>query len=251
MPLRPDDDARRAYWTQQMDEAHAFMTAMVGYPVRECGEPMEPLVEAAAAAGIEVATSATLFPERRPRLYFLRAGLRRAFLAAAREMNERGWILKLEDGYRSAAMQRSNARREEVFHGIVRSVQWECRGAKPPVDLIYRRFGVLIANMPKVGTHMSGSAIDISVLHRDTIKQLGQLEAVAAATQSELQQGLMKFEAELGKLRAAKDTAVTAVKVAMSRPSEQLLKVAEQQVKTPVQPAQLLLDRGQLPFRIR
>ena len=40
--------------------------------------------------------------------------------------------------------------------------------AKPPVDLLYRRLGSLVANAPKVGTHMSGSARDISVLRRDT-----------------------------------------------------------------------------------
>jgi hypothetical protein len=33
--------------------------------------------------------------------------------------------------------------------------------------MILRRAIVLTANIPKVGTHMSGSAVDISVFHRD------------------------------------------------------------------------------------
>jgi D-alanyl-D-alanine dipeptidase len=168
MKLHDNDEARRAFWTRRMDEAHAFMMTMRDYPVKECGEPMLPLIEAARAAGIELAASAKLYLQRLPRLYYLRAGLVPPFLAVAREMNERGWILTLEDGYRTTEMQQSNARREEIFDAILRSVQWECRSATPPLDLLYRRFGALIANAPKVGTHMSGTAMDVSVLNRDT-----------------------------------------------------------------------------------
>lgn len=168
MTLPDNNEARRAFWTQRMDEAHAFMTAMLDYPVAEAGEPMQPLIDAARSAGIEVAASDKLYLGRLPRLYYLRAGLVPGFLAAAREMNERGWILKLEDGYRTTEMQQSNARREGIFDAILRSVQWECGAARPPVDLLYRRFGALIANAPRIGTHMSGSAMDITVLNRDT-----------------------------------------------------------------------------------
>ena len=171
--LKPkDDDARRAFWTEMMDQAHDFMGQILAYPVRECGEPMQSLVGAARAAGIEVATSPKLYLRRLPRLYYLRAGLVPQLLAAAREMNERGWVLKFEDGYRTAEMQQSNARREEIFTGILRAVRWECRGETPPLDLLYRRVGALIANAPKVGTHMSGSALDVSVLNRDTGKEV-------------------------------------------------------------------------------
>ena len=37
----------------------------------------------------------------------------------------------------------------------------------PSVEFVFRRAIVLVANIPKIGTHMSGSAIDISVFHRD------------------------------------------------------------------------------------
>jgi hypothetical protein len=33
--------------------------------------------------------------------------------------------------------------------------------------MVFRRAIVMVANIPKIGTHMSGSAIDISVFHRD------------------------------------------------------------------------------------
>ena len=42
-PQRPDDAARRAYWTTQLEEAHAFMGRVLAYPVEECGEGMASL----------------------------------------------------------------------------------------------------------------------------------------------------------------------------------------------------------------
>jgi hypothetical protein len=38
----------------------------------------------------------------------------------------------------------------------------------PPLGLLSRRLAALVACAPKVGTHMSGTAMDISVLDRDT-----------------------------------------------------------------------------------
>jgi len=37
----------------------------------------------------------------------------------------------------------------------------------PSPEFVFRRAIVLVANIPKIGTHMSASAIDISVLRRD------------------------------------------------------------------------------------
>lgn len=162
-----DDDGRRAYWRAQMDEADAFMRTMEVYPVRECGEPMVSLVEAVRSAGVEVVFSDRPHVHGLPRLYYLRTGLVTPFLAVAAEMNARSWVLKVEDGYRTAEMQRGLGRDEAIFVAILNKVQWEC-GNTPPVELLCRRVGALVANAPKVGTHMSGSAIDISVLRRDT-----------------------------------------------------------------------------------
>jgi hypothetical protein len=59
-------------------------------------------------------------------------------------------------------------RQERVFTAILRKVCWECGEARPPIELLFRRLGALVAIAPKVGTHMSGSAMDVSVLSRDT-----------------------------------------------------------------------------------
>jgi len=162
-----NDSARRAYWTKRLDEADAFMRDIAIYPVQECGEPMTSLVDAVRSAGVEVAFSDAPHVRGLSRQFFLRVGLVGQFLAAAKELNDRGWMLKLEDCYRTAEMQTLGLQ-ERVFSAILRKVQWECGSRQPPTELLYRRLGSLIAMSPKVGTHTSGSAMDVSVLMRDT-----------------------------------------------------------------------------------
>jgi D-alanyl-D-alanine dipeptidase len=163
-----DNDARRAYWAAKMDEAYEFMGQIRQYPVNECGEPVVSLVDAVGAAGVEVAFSDRPHVQGLPRLYLLRAGLIEDFIQCARAMNACGWIMKVEDAFRTVTMQKFLARAPHTFDHIVERVFWECNGAQPPVDLLARRVAALVAAAPKVGTHMSGSAIDISVLDRTT-----------------------------------------------------------------------------------
>ena len=40
---RPDEDARRAYWTEQLEAACGHLAAVSDYPVDECGQAMAPL----------------------------------------------------------------------------------------------------------------------------------------------------------------------------------------------------------------
>ena len=169
---RHDDEARRAFWTEQMDAASEFMQTVMGFPVEECGEPLAPLREAAEAAGVEVAFSGDKIADGRDRLYLLREGLVGPFLAAARDMNAQGLVLKVEDGYRTLTIQRGLGRTPRVFDAILKKVRWELGGAPPSPEMMFRRITALIATCPKIGTHMSGSAVDISVLSRDTGEEL-------------------------------------------------------------------------------
>ena len=43
-----------------------------------------------------------------PRRFYLRDGLIAQCVAAAAEMNRRGWVLKVEDAYRTPQMQQEN-----------------------------------------------------------------------------------------------------------------------------------------------
>ncbi len=162
------EDERRQYWKQQMDEAYAFMLDVQKHPVAECGEPMASLREAAVEAGVTVQFCELPHVRGLPRLFFLRRGLIGDFIAAAREMNERGWALRIEDAFRTREMQKYNALRPEVFPLVLRMTRWELGGRMPPVELLRRRLAAVIAMNPRVGTQCSGTAVDISVIDLPT-----------------------------------------------------------------------------------
>jgi len=46
-------------------------------------------------------------------------------------------------------------------------VIWELKGKVPTAEFMFRRCSGMVATVPKFATHMSGSAIDISVVYRD------------------------------------------------------------------------------------
>jgi len=164
MSLINDDAERRAYWTRQMDDAFAFMQAIESYPIRDCGEPLMGLQAAVQAGGVTVFFSSLPHVQGLPRLFYLRQSLIAPFLAAALDFNSRGWALKIEDAYRTPFMQKHLALREDIFGRIFRQTTWELGGTRPPINLFRRRVAALVAMSPKTGTHVAGSAIDISVI---------------------------------------------------------------------------------------
>ena len=170
--MRPDEDARRAYWREQTEHAHAFMTRIMDAEIEECGEPLVRLPEAASAAGVDVRFATSKIAGDLDRQFLLREGIMPDFIETARAMNDRGWVLRVEDGFRSRAMQTALSLKERLFETILERVTWECGGQRPDTDLVFRRLSVLVATRPKVGTHMSGSAIDISVLDAGTGEEL-------------------------------------------------------------------------------
>lgn len=164
MSVIGDEAERRAYWARKMDEAFAFMQAMESYPVCDCGEPLANLETAVTAGDVKVVFSSLPHVQGLPRLFYLREGLIDRFVAAARDFNGRGWALKIEDAYRTPFMQKNLAIREDLFARIHHRTVWELGGKRPSVELLQRRVAALVAMSPKTGTHVSGSAIDVSVV---------------------------------------------------------------------------------------
>ena len=162
-----DQAARRAYWAEQMEQGYALVQKLLVAEVHECGEGFASLPDAAQAAGIEMLFATSKIAGGLNRVFFMRESLVQDVTAVGRAMNERGWILKIEDGFRSLEMQGQLVRKPEVFDSILQKCIWETGGEIPPVELVFRRAIVLVANIPKIGTHMSGSAIDVSVIRRD------------------------------------------------------------------------------------
>lgn len=150
-----------------MELGYGMVEELLAYPVEECGEAFGSIPEAAEAAGVEMLFSDTKIAGDLDRVYYMREGLLPDLMAIGRAMNERGWVLKIEDGFRTLEMQGTLVRKPEVFDAILRKCLWETGGEMPPVEFVFRRAIVMVANIPKIGTHMSGSAVDISVFHRD------------------------------------------------------------------------------------
>ena len=151
-----------------MEQGHRFMERMMDYPVRESRQPLASIEDAARSMGVEMEFSASPIVDDTPRIFDIREGLIEPLIAAAREMNSRGWVLKIEDSFRTAEMQRKLARKASIFDLILRKVEWETGNLHPDPALVMRRASTLVAQYPKVAGHMSGCAIDISVLDRDT-----------------------------------------------------------------------------------
>lgn len=165
---RPDEDARRSFWTEHMERSHHLLQAMTEYPTTESGEGFASIPDAAEAAGIEMLFSTSKIAGDLDRIFFIRASLIPDLLAIAGDMRRRGWLLKIEDGYRTQQMQTELGQKPVVFDMIVGSCRWELGGETPPLDLIRRRSTCLVANYPNRGTHTMGAAVDISVFELDT-----------------------------------------------------------------------------------
>jgi len=166
--MQSDEVARRAYWTQQLEAAYAFMfESILPYPVVECGEPFVSLREAAEQADVVVAFSSLKHVNDLERLFYLREGQISNFLGAAKKMNELGWVLRVEDGYRTREIQKYLGLTPKVFDAVLQRVMWELGGKVPSPEFMFRRCSALVATVPKFATHMSGSAIDISVMSRN------------------------------------------------------------------------------------
>jgi zinc D-Ala-D-Ala dipeptidase len=166
--MEHDEAAERKYWAEQFDEAYSFMMRAVDCPVAECGERLISLPGAAREAGVEVAFSERPHAQGLPRIFVLREGQLARFVDAARRLNRRGWVMKVEDGYRTRTMQKQLGLMPALFDLVLRKVVWELGGQMPEPDFLFQRLLTLVAQIPKTGTHMSGSAVDISVFERGT-----------------------------------------------------------------------------------
>ena len=166
------ENLRRAYWTQQVELAVIFMDKVLASPVVDNAEPLINLVDAARDAAVEVRFSDRPHVNGLPRLYYLRQGQIAGFISAARAMNKRGWVMQVEDGFRTRQMQKFIGRQPAVFDGILKTCLWELAGKTPTADFMFRRCKSMIAYCPKVGTHMSASAIDITLFDRQTGREI-------------------------------------------------------------------------------
>ncbi len=167
-----DQEVRRRFWVEHMERSFRLVQSMVNYPVKESGEGLDSIPDAANAEGVEMIFSETKIAGDLDRIFAVRSNLIPDLLAIARDMREQGWILKIEEGFRTREMQTQLGRKPSVFDMIVRSCWWEYGSQPPPPDLVKRRAMCLVANYPYTGTHMMGAAVDISVFRLDDLTEV-------------------------------------------------------------------------------
>ena len=157
-----------------MERSYRLLQSMINYPTEECGEGLGSIPEAANAEGIQMLFSENKIAGDLDRIYVIRSSLIPDLLAIARDMKERGWILKIEDGFRTREMQTQVGRKPSIFDMIVRTCWWENHRQTPPLDLVKRRSMCLVANYPNTGTHMMAAAVDISVFRLDDLSEVSR-----------------------------------------------------------------------------
>ncbi len=155
-----------------MEAAHDFMQRLQVHPIAECGEPMQALEPAARAAGIRIGFPAGLKLGTLPRVFALRATLVPRLLNVAAALLRQGWLLRVEDAYRTLAVQAQGTSCDFIVDAVYRRTQWELGGQAPSLELVLRRIRVLTATTAKTANHVSGSALDISVLDATTGREV-------------------------------------------------------------------------------
>lgn len=156
------------YWRSRMEAGYEFMMEILHYPVCESHEKLVFIPDYAKKTGVKMFFSkkkrtSVSFP-----LFYLREGIIENLLWAADKMNSRDWAIKVEDAFRTTQMQNPLNRNKEVLNSVIKTILWETNGKIPEPEFVFRRLTVLIATIPKIGTHMSGSAVDISVISLKT-----------------------------------------------------------------------------------
>jgi len=178
----------KAYWIEQMEAAYGFMERLLEYPVQECGEGLRRLDERAREAGVRIAFASGKKIGMFDRVFCVRQSLVDKLLRAAEAFLKRGYVLRIEDVYRSPRTQTLGARSSYVIRSVLDRVLWELDGRIPTAELVFRRLAVWTATTLKFANHTSGSALDVTALRRDgsvvdlggTYPQLSHLTPMAS-----------------------------------------------------------------------
>ena len=147
-----------------MEAAFAFMQQALEHPIEERRERLVSLCDAAGEHDVRIEFSGEpVWGPGLSKLFRIRQSLVPPILHVAQAMLSKGWLLRVEDAYRTRRMQTYGAGSDYVFDAVYDKVSWELAGAKPAPEFLHRRLGVMTATVPKLANHMAGSTVDISV----------------------------------------------------------------------------------------
>jgi D-alanyl-D-alanine dipeptidase len=163
---------KRTYWIEQMQAAWDYARDLTRWPIVECGEELDDLAACAKRADVPIDLPGDLKLGRFPRKHWLRRSLIEPVLRAADELAGLGYLLRIEDAYRTCRTQARGAISREAVEKAWRMARWELGGLEPPADLVFRRLSVWTATTPRFANHTAGSAIDLSLRCRRTGREV-------------------------------------------------------------------------------
>ena len=155
---------RKKYWADAMTNALDFMKNAKQVPVVESGEPLVDLATCE-KNGASWDVNASALGELGVAL--LRERLVLSFINAARDLNELGLEPVVHYAYRSPEMQKFLLRSDRVLDQVIDRVLWEFGPLAATPELAYDRLIVLCANSFANGTHLAGTAVDITIRRLD------------------------------------------------------------------------------------
>ncbi|SVB80807.1 uncharacterized protein METZ01_LOCUS233661, partial [marine metagenome] len=79
-----------------MEAGYELVQQILPFEVEECGEGLADICKAAEAGGVEMLFSESKIVDELDRIFYIREGLVDDLIAVGRDMNERGWVLKIE-----------------------------------------------------------------------------------------------------------------------------------------------------------
>jgi D-alanyl-D-alanine dipeptidase len=141
--------------------------------IAECGEPLVELTELCQRKDVPIVC--VLAGERTDVRVLVRKTVAEKLLGVARKLSEKGCLLKVTDAYRSLALQRTYF--EEIKTQIAQ--REHLQGSE-----LWDRVTQFIADPELCPPHTTGGAVDLTLVHRDTHRELDMGTSVDEMTDS-------------------------------------------------------------------
>ena len=143
------------------------MLGLTELPIEECGEPLVPIPTRSDDPDMPLIVAEVNDAGHGPGIAYIRSGLLEPLQGVARKLQSLGLLLRVEHSYRSPGMQVDLILSPVLIDRVVEMVMDETT-VRPEAELIYRRALGLVACTYRHGTHISGSAVDTSILDLST-----------------------------------------------------------------------------------
>ena len=96
----PQNLTPQSFWADQMEQGYSLVQQILAFPVQESGEGFASLKDAVEEDGVEILFSTSKIAGSLDRVFYMRESLVKDVLAIGREMNRRGWVVRIEEAVR-------------------------------------------------------------------------------------------------------------------------------------------------------